>query len=890
MKPIHFLFVAVIAVVIPFALMGQTDPSPQLLPYSENFDNMVAPNYPNGWIGWSQAVLTGGFQTAPPTGDRVLAANGTAAQTTNNVYDFSQKIGFLNSGTTNHSLATAIATSGLANITVVYDIMTIRDASQRTSVIGLQYRIGNSGNFTDIAGSQYHNDLTNQVSGTAGVNVQSRNLVLPPACNNQPVVQLRFISKDSAGTGARPSFAIDNFSASGIVNNGQPVGIAVSADTLYESQQTQITITATTQNPVTVQETLTLSLMGTGITAADAQFASAIVIPVGQTSGSTTLTILNDSFNEGTESATLALATLSAGLTPGSPSSLPLILIDNDSAIHFNAIGQPFGIETFDSLSNSGNANALLPRGIYLRESGTAADNLYGAQNGSSTNGNAYSLGSTGSTERCFGGLTTGSVGPIFLGARFVNSTGQPFNALKVSYTGEQWRCGGNGVGDTLFFQVSTNADSLHTGTWTSIPVLHFASPFVDTISQALDGNLAQNQAHISDTAVNLGIIQPGQSVWIRWRDNNVVGSDDAIGIDDLSVEPLVVGCLPASASVLQAVPNSGTAVVSSLSTGPINTQADGVQVLQFQVYDGGFAGDFDNLPTQIRKVGFSKGLGHTAGNFNTILSAAALFSGNTKLADAVLSADSLVFVLQNVEANDDDSLELSLRISLAANGQIQDQSQLQVSCSSTAIALGTLCTSSQWGSLSSAISDPGENSIDVIATQLKFSNISAPLATNTNFSATVCGFDVHGNADKSARDISFSKAQGTGTLSSVSGLGPISSINGCASRNDLRYDIPELMVLRATDNLGLTADTSLVFPIQSLSNLGSSPLSLYPNPAPRGGKVQLSLSMGSWRLLDLTGRLIQQGEGSQLETGDLKPGLYLIQNQQGLSLRFSVY
>jgi hypothetical protein len=97
-------------------------------------------------------------------------------------------------------------------------------------------------------------------------------------------------------------------------------------------------------------------------------------------------------------------------------------------------------------------------------------------------------------------------------------------------------------------------------------------------------------------------------------------------------------------------------------------------------------------------------------------------------------------------------------------------------------------------------------------------------------------------------------------------------------------------MVLRATDNLGLTADTSLVFPMQSLSYLGSSPLILYPNPAPRGGKVQLSLSMGSWRLLDLTGRLIQQGEGSQLETGDLKPGLYLIQNQQGLSLRFSVY
>jgi len=871
------------------ALNAQTDPLPQPLPYSENFNTMLAPNYPTGWIGWAQTTQAGVFQTAPPTGDRVLVA-GTAALTTNNVYDYGQKLGILNSGTTNHALATSLITTGLANITISYDAMTIRDPNQRTNVLGLQYRIGNVGNFTDIPGSQYNNNLTPQNSGTTGVNIQNRTLTLPPACNNQAFVQLRFISKDSAGTGARPSFAIDNFQASGIINAGEPVGISLSVDTAFESNQTQVTITATTSNPVSNQETLVLNFSGLGATAGDISWTPGISIAAGQTSGTTSLTINDDDFNEGMETMVFSISGLSSGLALGSPSSDTLFVVDNDLQIHLNTLNQPFGIETFDSLSNAGNANKLLPKGIYVLELGTAADNLYGAQDGTSFNGNSYSLGSTGSHERSFGSLTAGSVAPIFVGAQFKNNTGQPINALKVTYKGEQWRCGGNGLGDTLYFQVSTNADSLNTGTWTSFPSLNFTSPYIDTTATALNGNLAPNFTFISDTAANLGIIQPGQSVWIRWQDLNVVGNDDALSIDDLSVEPLVVGCLPATATDLVLVPNSGTNSISSLITASITTSTDGAQTMQFHLRDGGIAGDFDNLPTQILKMGLSKGTYHTAGNFNQVFSAAALFSGNTKLSDAVISADSLVFDFLNASAADNDSLELSLRVSLLSNGQILDQSKIHISYNTNNIVLGNLCSSSQWSANSSGSSDSAANQINVIATKLLFSNISQPLAINTNFTATVCAKDIYGNADLGPRDVTFSRAQGLGTLSSISGLGPISSLNSCVSRNDLRYDLSEIMVLRASDNLGLMADTSLVFPMQSIQNSEPNPISLYPNPVLKGAPVQLSKPFGTWTLRDLTGRILLQGSDVLIETDTLLPGLYLVVNNQGQSLRLSVH
>jgi hypothetical protein len=163
-------------------------------------------------------------------------------------------------------------------------------------------------------------------------------------------------------------------------------------------------------------------------------------------------------------------------------------------------------------------------------------------------------------------------------------------------------------------------------------------------------------------------------------------------------------------------------------------------------------------------------------------------------------------------------------------------------------------------------------------------------LSINTDFSATVCAIDVNGNYDIDSRDITFSVGQGTGNLSSVTGLGPISSLNACVSRNDLQYDVAETMVLRAVDNTGLTSDTTLVFPMQSISNANENAVRMYPNPAVRGAQVHLTQPIGAWSILDLTGRMVLQGQGKTIETAQLRPGLYLLKNAQGLTLRLSIH
>src|SRR5262249_42845610 len=63
-------------------------------------------------------------------------------------------------------------------------------------------------------------------------------------------------------------------------------------------------------------------------------------------------------------------------------------------------------VENFDSLASTGTTNTNLPPGAAFSESGTNADTTYAASDGSGTGvgGNTFSYGTTGSSERAFGG------------------------------------------------------------------------------------------------------------------------------------------------------------------------------------------------------------------------------------------------------------------------------------------------------------------------------------------------------------------------------------------------------------------------------------------------------------------------------------------------------
>ncbi len=210
------------ALLVSTGLFAQTNPTPQAIPYSQNFSGLLhtSTTYPAGWQGWKvSGAATNTYQTVAPIGDQALVASSSASTNSGGVHNYNGKIGELASGSTNPAIALALVTTGSSNIKVTYDIMVIRNpydggANNRINEATLQYRVGNSGAFTTLTGIEYQSGTTLQTTSgvTTPQNPQTKSITLPSACDNQAIVQLRWISKDVTGGGSRPSFAVDNIS------------------------------------------------------------------------------------------------------------------------------------------------------------------------------------------------------------------------------------------------------------------------------------------------------------------------------------------------------------------------------------------------------------------------------------------------------------------------------------------------------------------------------------------------------------------------------------------------------------------------------------------------------------------------------------------------------
>ncbi|MEC5142228.1 Ig-like domain-containing protein [Chitinophaga sp. 212800010-3] len=222
-KPLFSLLFTIL--IFPCISRSQTQPAPRLLPYMQDFDDMPMAStvYPPGWQGWLlSGAPSGNYNTGTPASDKALLANGTASSTANGVYNYAGKLGFLNSGSADNSLTLAIDTRGQQNITLSYDAMTIRNpydvtTNTRINEMAVQYRIGDTGSFTSITETAYQNDTLQQTGAgiTLPQHLQNRMVLLPPTCNNQPLVQLRWVNRQISGGGSRPGFAIDNIAVNG---------------------------------------------------------------------------------------------------------------------------------------------------------------------------------------------------------------------------------------------------------------------------------------------------------------------------------------------------------------------------------------------------------------------------------------------------------------------------------------------------------------------------------------------------------------------------------------------------------------------------------------------------------------------------------------------------
>jgi hypothetical protein len=112
-----------------------------------------------------------------------------------------------------------------------------------------------------------------------------------------------------------------------------------------------------------------------------------------------------------------------------------------------------------------------------------------------------------------------------------------------VSYTGEQWRNGGNSATQTLAFtyRISntpfSDPDPLNASVWTAVSALDFKTPNVGTTATKLDGNASNNRQVLSNILLPGASVLPGQEIFLRWFDINDSGNDHAVAVDDFSIK-----------------------------------------------------------------------------------------------------------------------------------------------------------------------------------------------------------------------------------------------------------------------------------------------------------------------------------------------------------------
>ncbi|RAR46992.1 lamin tail domain-containing protein [Flavobacterium lacus] len=200
---------------------GQTNPTPQAIPYSQNFGTATFTTMPTGtqsWNGVSGATVStlALAESSAPNGNAAIAAQ-TAATTTGGSFGLMNSSNGrfyvqTSSNTTNgaNQLVLAINTEGYSDIDVNYNVEII-SAQPRTVGIVLQYRLGTSGLWTTVSGT---GNPYSQAGGTTGIKA-SPSLTLPSNANDQPVVQIRWATWRGTQAGNSSGIAIDNIVVEG---------------------------------------------------------------------------------------------------------------------------------------------------------------------------------------------------------------------------------------------------------------------------------------------------------------------------------------------------------------------------------------------------------------------------------------------------------------------------------------------------------------------------------------------------------------------------------------------------------------------------------------------------------------------------------------------------
>lgn len=202
--------------------------------------------------------------------------------------------------------------------------------------------------------------------------------------------------------------------------------------------------------------------------------------------------------------------------------------------------------QNFDSLTAAGSwENGTTLTGWYARTDATEFITTYGLNPGAPLIAGLYSFGSAGNPDRALGfapgGDFTGAdgAGKGYLGWRLKNGSGYTVNALKITWTGEQWFKSKITAFHrlNLSYQSGTAVSDLASGSWISTASSFISPKTGKTAATGLDGNAAENRiADIEVTITGLNLAD-GDEIMLRWDDLNDTGADHLMAIDDISVQ-----------------------------------------------------------------------------------------------------------------------------------------------------------------------------------------------------------------------------------------------------------------------------------------------------------------------------------------------------------------
>jgi hypothetical protein len=253
--------------------------------------------------------------------------------------------------------------------------------------------------------------------------------------------------------------------------------------------------------------------------------------------------------------------------------------------------------QNFDSLATSGTSNpwtdnSTLPGWYASKSVAPSAITTYRAESGTANTGALYSFGVAGvsnATDRALGSTSSGTPGTIAFGVRFTNDTATTQTNISISFTGEQWRNGGNTSQQTLAFSYRagsnaiTNSDAANADAWTGFSALDFVTPTVGATASALDGNAATNRQTFTSILLTGVSISPGQELFLRWSDVNDAGNDHGFGVDDLSIVFNGGSSNPPVAPVIGTQPESQVALVGDAVTFTVSATGYPLPAYQWQ-------------------------------------------------------------------------------------------------------------------------------------------------------------------------------------------------------------------------------------------------------------------------------------------------------------------